>query len=100
MKNILFPPKQKQTTPPILNEIHEAREMWQLAKINLNWANNNYIDYAIHKLNASEHRFIALLKEAKKDGLTAWPPGVDGLYTGPPEIPQTEIKKASGTHHE
>lgn len=97
MRNIFFRTKEKETVPPLLNELQEALERWETAKIGFDWANSEYTDYAIHKLNASEHMFTTLLREAKKDGLEAWPPGVDGLFSGPPGIPLTESVEVTKT---
>ncbi len=96
MKNIFFRAREEDTVPPLLDELRKAFERWESARLGFDWANREYTDYAIHKLNASEHMFTTLLREAKKDGLEAWPPGIDGLFSGPPGPPLDEPKKVAG----
>lgn len=59
---------------PLLDAVNKARQEWQLALKELNQIDSNLTEYAIFKVNATERRYITLLEQAKKEGITAWPP--------------------------
>lgn len=57
---------------PLLREIERARLEWHEAVRQLDFAETEFIDYAVFRINSALAQYIALLKEAKKCGLTAW----------------------------
>jgi len=57
----------------LLEATADAKESWLLALHDLNLVDQIFVDYAIHNINAAERRYMALLLQAKKEGLTAWP---------------------------
>ncbi len=66
----LTPCRQKPTG--IVGEAEEALREWKQARIALDYADKEMIDYAVHNLNAKEKRFTGLLLKAREAGLTAW----------------------------
>ncbi|MTI85798.1 MAG: hypothetical protein FH756_18350 [Firmicutes bacterium] len=66
----LTPCRQKPTG--IVGEAEEALREWKQARIALDYADREMIDYAVHNLNAKEKRFTGLLLKAREAGLTAW----------------------------
>lgn len=59
--------------PALLTSIEKARKEWQQAIKELNHIDVDMAEYVIFKINAAERRFMALLDQAKKEGITAWP---------------------------
>lgn len=74
--------------PALAEEVDTSRKAWQQALEKLNYANKDHIDYVIFNINAAEKRFTTLLKEARRQGITAWVLCADGKYTGPPVQPE------------
>ncbi|KAF1086121.1 hypothetical protein SPSYN_00860 [Sporotomaculum syntrophicum] len=68
----------------LLEAVNSARREWQLAKYDFDFVSDqNFIDCTIHKIKASERQYMAMLKLAKQDKITAWqlePPS--GAATG------------------
>ncbi len=60
------------STADLVSDIHRARQAWQDAVQMLDFVDPEFLDYAIFHLNASERRFVALLGEARRKGVTAW----------------------------
>jgi len=56
----------------IVAEAEQALQDWKYARVVMNHADSEMIDYAIYNFNASEKRFIGLLQKAREAGLTAW----------------------------
>lgn len=63
----------KKEPPGLDRTIEEAQRAWKQALNNIHFVDNSLIDYAIHNLNATERRYMALIEEAKKERITAWP---------------------------
>lgn len=53
--------------------VQNAREEWRQALNEMDYIDGDLAEYAIFKINAAERRYIALLKQARKEGVTAWP---------------------------
>ncbi|OAT80209.1 hypothetical protein [Desulfotomaculum copahuensis] len=62
--------------------VDEARLAWREALNEYNFADQEMVDYLVFKINAAERRFIALLHQARRQGVTAWPPNLPGPVTG------------------
>lgn len=62
-----------QSGPTLLTSIEKARKEWQHAVKEMNHIDIDMAEYIIFKINAAERRFMALLEQAKKEGITAWP---------------------------
>ncbi len=68
----LFKRKQlRPKKPELLQMIEEAKADWQLALQHLNICDREMIDFAIHEYQAKERRFMALLQQARREGITA-----------------------------
>lgn len=65
------PPKKK---PPVglVEAAEDAKRTWKQALNQLNFVDRGFVDYAVHNINAAERRYVALVLQAKKEGLTAW----------------------------
>ncbi|ACV64652.1 hypothetical protein Dtox_3959 [Desulfofarcimen acetoxidans DSM 771] len=86
-------PKQ-QITNPLLKEAEEARREWQLALQQINQATcHNMLDHIIYKISSAERKFVALLKQAREEGLTSWPGELQEIYTQPEALPETGIQE-------
>jgi len=62
----------KKEPPGLLEATNDAKRSWKQALDYLNYIDNTFVDYAIHNINASERRYMALVQQAKKEGITAW----------------------------
>lgn len=59
-------------SPPLVVAIESARVDWQQALRELDHIDGTMAEYVIFKINAAERRYMALLDQAKKEGVTAW----------------------------
>lgn len=58
---------------PLVSAIEGARRDWQMALREMDQIDLELSEYVIYKINAAERRYIALLKQAREEGITAWP---------------------------
>ncbi len=63
----------KKKPPGLVEAAEDAKKAWKQALRDLNLVDKSFIDYAVHNINAAERRYIALLRQARKERLTAWP---------------------------
>lgn len=59
--------------PKLLTAVEECRRTWQNACYDFNFCDAELVDYMVYKINAAERQYMALLAQAKREGLTAWP---------------------------
>lgn len=57
---------------PLLEAIEKAREENREAEMMLTYAEPDFIDHAVNRINASRSQLEALIRAAKKQGLQAW----------------------------
>ncbi|MEW6276408.1 MAG: DUF2508 family protein [Bacillota bacterium] len=57
----------------LLDMVDESRLSWQNALQEFNLGDQEVADYLIYKINAAEKRYMVLLKQARAQGITAWP---------------------------
>ncbi|OPX88023.1 MAG: hypothetical protein A4E53_02180 [Pelotomaculum sp. PtaB.Bin104] len=50
-----------------------ARLNWQQAWREFDQVGGNYTDYVIFKINSAERYYMLLLKQARQEGIGAWP---------------------------
>ncbi|KJS10298.1 MAG: hypothetical protein VR67_18440 [Peptococcaceae bacterium BRH_c8a] len=62
----------KKEPPGLVEAANNAKRTWKQALDYLNYIDNTFVDYAVHNINASERRYMALVQQARKEGLTAW----------------------------
>ena len=66
-------PKHKKTDQ-LLEQVEAARQEWHLALQQINQiTSTDMLDHIIFKIDSAERKFIALLKQAKEEGVLAWP---------------------------
>lgn len=70
----------QQSVPDLLAMVESCRYAWQNAINEFNNCDPALVDYMIFKLNATERQYMALLAEARKEGLRAWPDDLAGLF--------------------
>ncbi|MCL6559117.1 MAG: YaaL family protein [Firmicutes bacterium] len=58
--------------PTLVSAVERARQDWQQALQEMDHIDGDLTEYVIFKVNACERRYIALLEQAKKEGITAW----------------------------
>lgn len=87
----------KKDPPGLVEAVNDAKRAWKQALDYLNHIDSNFVDYAVHNINAAERRYIALIKQARKEEIAAWPEtlnapvvpsgesGEIGEHTGPKE---------------
>lgn len=87
---------EKTSTLQLDAAVQNARDEWRQALKELDYIDGDLAEYAIFKINAAERRYIALLNQARKEGITAWP---DTEFSPVQEICEgicsTEIKNAT-----
>lgn len=68
--------------PPELEEaVNQARINWQQSLYDYNYnADVHFIDYFVYNIKAREQCYMALLRQAQQEGVTAWPSYL--CYTG------------------
>ena len=59
--------------PELVKAVEDARREWQLALKEINYIDNDLDEYVIFKINSAERRYMALLEQARKEGMNAWP---------------------------
>lgn len=59
--------------PTLVTAIEGARRDWQQALREMDHIDGELAEYVIFKINAAERRYVALLEQAKREGITAWP---------------------------
>ena len=66
-------PKQ-QKIDSLLEEAEAARQEWHVALQQINQITcTDMLDHIIYKISSTERRFVAILKQAREEGLTSWP---------------------------
>lgn len=63
---------EKPAYPALVTSIKNAERDWKQALTELNHIDNDLAEYVIFKINAAERRYMALLEQAKKEGVAAW----------------------------
>ncbi len=61
------------TAPDLVRDIECARREWQLALKEIDYADRDLDGHVIFKINSTERRYMALLEQARKEGMCAWP---------------------------
>ena len=61
------------SAPALVTAIENAQREWKQALMELDHIDGDLAEYIIFKINAAERRYMALLEQAKKEGVTAWP---------------------------
>lgn len=64
----LYSPK-----PGFADVVDKSRRAWQEALQEFDIIDSEMTDYVIYKIIAAERHYMALLKQAKRDGVKAWP---------------------------
>lgn len=64
---------ERPSAPALVITIENARRDWKQALMELDHIDNDLAEYVIFKINSAERRYMALLEQAKKEGVTAWP---------------------------
>lgn len=64
--------------PRLLTAVDECRRSWKNACYDFKYCDRELVDYMVYKINAAERHYMALLAQAKREGLTAWPPNLPG----------------------
>ena len=61
----------KQPIPPLVQSIEQARQEWKFAQELFRTVpvDCDLVDYAIYMMQATEKRYMFLLKQARKEGL-------------------------------
>jgi len=77
----------------LLDAVNEAKRAWKQALADFNYiTDRDLLDFAIHNIKASERRYMALVRRAKEEGLSAWPAGI--CAAGLPQIEEKNHKLA------
>lgn len=64
--------RKKEELSPILTEFHETLALLKLGYRQLDFSEPDFIDWIIFNIGALERRLVALLKIARREGVTAW----------------------------
>lgn len=56
-----------------LEMVDESRLAWQISFQEFQLGDSEVVEYLIFKINAAERRYMVLLKQARAQGITAWP---------------------------
>ncbi|MFZ5647853.1 MAG: DUF2508 family protein [Bacillota bacterium] len=62
--------------PDLLANIQNSLAEWKTCNNQYNFTGPEMIDYMIYRLNAAERHYMALLAQARREGLKAWPDGL------------------------
>ncbi|MCG8401858.1 MAG: YaaL family protein [Firmicutes bacterium] len=63
----------KQEPPGLAEAVDDAKKAWIQALDFINVIDHSLVDYAVHNISAAERRYMALIEEARREGITAWP---------------------------
>lgn len=79
-----------QKPPEQLEAIQSALKDWQQALYDFNYYTGaEMIDYAALNIKTAERRYISLLQQARREGLTAWPGDLNPPCPNQPPQPPT-----------
>lgn len=73
----IFRTREMVESPPtsdLVDAVECARRDWQLALKEIDHIDSDLDEYIVFRINAAERRYMALLEQARKEGLNAWPP--------------------------
>ena len=56
----------------MVESVEDARKAWHLAQRELDFIYGEMTDHVIFKINATERRYVALLQQARAEGVAAW----------------------------
>jgi len=89
--------QKQQKTEPLLEEAESARREWHVALQQINQITcTDMLDHIIYKINSAERKFVALLKQAREEGITSWPGELYKLpSTQPATLPEEDIPNSS-----
>jgi len=59
--------------PSLVIAVEHARRDWQAAIKEMDHIDRDLDEYVIFKVNAAERRYMALLEQARREGVRAWP---------------------------
>lgn len=59
--------------PSLVTAVEYARREWQDALKEMDHIDRDLDEYVIFKINAAERRYVALLEQARKEGVRSWP---------------------------
>jgi molybdopterin-biosynthesis enzyme MoeA-like protein len=63
---------QRECEKPLMKEFHQALDNLKLARRQLDFSDPEYIDTTIFNIGASESRLAAILRQARKERVSAW----------------------------
>lgn len=63
----------KQPQLELMDMIERAKREWQVALNQLDFCDQDMLDSIVHEIQAKERRFMALLQQARKENIIAWP---------------------------
>lgn len=66
--------------PTLVSAVESALRDWQQAIKEMDHIDGELTEYVIYKVNAAERRYMALLEQAKREGVTAWPPSAGTFH--------------------
>ena len=81
----------KKEPPGLVEAANDAKRTWKQALDYLNYIDDTFMDYAVHNINTTERRYMALVQQARKEGLTAWPG-----YPGQTVLPVNDTGESGG----
>ena len=83
-------PKQ-QKTDSLLEEAEAARQEWHVALQQINHITcPTMLEHIIYKINSTERRYVAILRQAREEGVTSWPGELYKLRSTQPTALQEE----------
>lgn len=81
-----------QRPPALLEAVNEAKRTWLQALKDFNYiTERDLVDFSIHNIKASERRYMALIRRAREEGVSAWP---GEICSYEPSKAETEKQKA------
>jgi hypothetical protein len=64
--------RQQQRQHPLLEEFHGALAHLRFSRRQLDFCDPEFTDATVFNIDAAECRIVAVLKQARKEGVTAW----------------------------
>jgi hypothetical protein len=63
---------QRECEKPLIKEYYQALDNLRFAQRQLNFSEPEFVDTAIYNIGAFESRLVAILRQARKEGVSAW----------------------------
>lgn len=89
----------KQPELKLIEMIEQAKREWQIALNQLDFCDQDMLDSIVHEIQAKERRYMALLQQARKENIIAWPVSCESSVGSSQSDTSTKERKRNFEHN-